>query len=70
MSLSTGMLLGYIAYDCIHYYIHHGSPRLGPLKNLRTAHMCHHYQEHDSGYGISSRLFDVVLGTSTSRLLW
>lgn len=68
MSLSTGMLLGYIAYDCIHYYIHHGSPWLGPLKILKTAHMCHHYQEKDAGYGISSRLFDVLLGTSALSL--
>ena len=68
MSLSTGMLLGYIAYDCIHYYIHHGSPRLTTLRNLKTAHMCHHYQEHGSAFGISSRLFDVLLGTSSLRL--
>lgn len=68
MSLSTGMLLGYIAYDCIHYHIHHGSSKAGPFKRLQSAHMCHHYQEHDSAYGISSSLFDLLLGTSSLHL--
>ena len=64
MSLSTGMLLGYIAYDCTHYYLHHSSSKAGVLKGLKAAHMSHHYKDHDTGYGISSRLFDKMLNTS------
>ena len=64
MSLSTGMLLGYIAYDCTHYYLHHSSLKAGVLKRLKAAHMSHHYKDYDSGYGISSRLFDIMLNTS------
>lgn len=64
MSLSTGMLLGYIAYDCTHYHLHHSSSKAGVLKRLKAAHMSHHYKDHNSGYGISGRLFDKMLNTS------
>ena len=63
MSLSTGMLLGYIAYDCTHYHLHHSSSKSGVLRGLKKAHMSHHYRNHDAGYGISSRLFDTLLIT-------
>ena len=63
MSLSTGMLLGYIAYDCTHYYLHHSLSSRSMLKGLKQAHMSHHYKNHDTGYGISSRLFDNLLST-------
>lgn len=64
MSLSTGMLLGYIAYDCTHYHLHHSSTRSGLLKSLKKSHMSHHYKNHDAGYGISSSLFDKLLSTA------
>ena len=63
MTLSTGMLLGYIAYDCTHYHLHHSSSQNGVLRGLKKAHMSHHYRNHDAGYGISSRLFDTLLIT-------
>lgn len=63
MTLSTGMLLGYIAYDCTHYHLHHSCSRSGLLKSLKKAHMSHHYKDHNSGYGISSSLFDNLLTT-------
>ena len=63
MSLSTGMLLGYIAYDCTHYHLHHSFTRSGLLKSLKESHMSHHYKNHDAGYGISSSLFDKLLST-------
>ncbi|KAL3140422.1 hypothetical protein ABBQ38_004682 [Trebouxia sp. C0009 RCD-2024] len=64
MCISTGMLLGYIAYDCTHYFLHHSSSQTGILRGLKKAHISHHYKNHDAGYGISSRLFDSLLCTS------
>ena len=59
-----GLLAGYLTYDCLHYAIHHGTYRSWrPLKAVRTAHMDHHYRHTDAGFGISSPLFDVLLGT-------
>ena len=64
MSISTGMLLGYIAYDCTHYYLHHSSSQTGILEGLKKAHMSHHYRHFDNSFGISSRLFDSLLCTA------
>lgn len=54
-----GIMLGYVAYDCMHYWIHSGLLH-GPLK---AAHMRHHYIDSSRAYGISSPLFDFILGT-------
>ena len=64
MSISTGMLLGYIAYDCTHYYLHHSSSQTGILEGLKKAHMSHHYRHFDNSFGISSSLFDSLLCTA------
>jgi dihydroceramide fatty acyl 2-hydroxylase len=71
LPLFAGMGYGYVAYDCLHYAIHHsradggrGCLRLPLLRDLRRRHMHHHYRDHGSGYGISSSLYDVLLGTS------
>ena len=69
MSISTGMLLGYIAYDCTHYYLHHSSSQKGLLTGLTKAHMSHHYRNHDAGFGISSRLFDSLWRSSAADSL-
>ena len=43
-ALFAGGLLGYIAYDMLHYYVHHGSPRPGSyLAELKSYHTAHHY---------------------------
>jgi hypothetical protein len=64
LPLFSGILAGYLSYDCIHYAIHHGG-RLPTrwLMHLRSAHLSHHYRDPDTGYGISSDLFDVVFRT-------
>lgn len=54
-----GIMLGYVAYDCMHYWMHSGMLH-GPL---RAAHMRHHYIDSSRAYGISSPLFDFISGT-------
>lgn len=60
----AGSATGYVAYDWIHYYTHHGRPKGGIGKWLRRYHMLHHY-EHGANtrYGVSSPLWDYVFGT-------
>ncbi|PSC73265.1 fatty acid 2-hydroxylase 2-like [Micractinium conductrix] len=55
----SGVLLGYVAYDCMHYLMHSGHLR----GRLRARHMHHHYADDRVAYGISSPLWDVVFGT-------
>ena len=57
------MLGGYLAYDCVHYCLHHGRGRRGWLGALRGAHLAHHFRAPHAGFGISSGLFDALLAT-------
>jgi dihydroceramide fatty acyl 2-hydroxylase len=63
--LGAGFYAGYLAYDMLHYYLHHFLPR-GPLgRMLRERHMRHHFQDDTRGFGISAPYWDEVFGTST-----
>lgn len=63
----AGTLTGYIAYDWIHYYTHHGRPTGGLGKWMRRYHMKHHYKDGNAWYGVSSPLWDYVFGTYRSK---
>lgn len=63
--LASGAMLGYVQYDCTHYFMHHGVFKGHPwFEPLRESHMEHHYRNHDRGYGITTSFFDFVFGTS------
>ncbi|KAL4856595.1 Fatty acid 2-hydroxylase [Chlorella vulgaris] len=55
----AGVLVGYVAYDCMHYLMHSGRLR----GRLRTRHIHHHFDD-NVAYGISSPLLDVLLRTN------
>lgn len=61
--LLAGGLLGYLAYDMIHYYLHYGNPRLWHLYQMKRYHYQHHFVHHQLGFGISSPLWDFIFGT-------
>lgn len=68
LAVFAGMGYGYVAYDVVHYMVHHvGASRLPSslLRDLKHRHMHHHYKDHSRGYGISSVLFDILLGTQS-----
>ncbi len=56
-------LLGYLAYDYIHYYVHHFVPKNPVGRYLRRYHLVHHFKEHDAKWGVSSPLWDYVFKT-------
>ncbi|KAK6031943.1 cytochrome b5-like Heme/Steroid binding domain protein [Ostertagia ostertagi] len=63
-AFGSGKLFGYIGYDMIHYYLHHGCPR--PLTNMhyrKVYHHNHHFKDFDAGFGISTSLWDYVFST-------
>ncbi|KAL5210093.1 hypothetical protein ABZP36_005716 [Zizania latifolia] len=62
-ALFGGGLLGYVMYDCTHYYLHHGQPSKDPAKNLKRYHLNHHFRIQNKGFGITSSLWDAVFGT-------
>ncbi|MGC9221960.1 MAG: sterol desaturase family protein [Solirubrobacteraceae bacterium] len=62
-AVGGGFLAGYLAYDELHYYLHHHqtTTRLG--RWLRQLHMRHHFQDPTVGYGISAPFWDYVFHT-------
>jgi dihydroceramide fatty acyl 2-hydroxylase len=63
-AFGAGFLIGYLAYDMIHYHLHHHRPRTMIGRRLREAHMRHHFQDEDTGYGVSAPYWDHVFGTA------
>lgn len=59
----AGFLVGYVAYDTIHYATHHW-PMKGPVgRFLKEYHLRHHYVDEDRGFGVSTPVWDHVFGT-------
>ena len=64
--LFSGFIAGYLIYDMLHYSTHHFRLRWRFWQFLRRHHMLHHAQTPDLRYGVSSPLWDIVLGTMPS----
>jgi dihydroceramide fatty acyl 2-hydroxylase len=62
--LGAGFFAGYLAYDMLHYYVHHFRPSSRVGRMLRERHMRHHFQDDTRGFGISAPYWDEVFGTS------
>lgn len=58
--LMSGLLLGYLAYDLLHYAIHRGPMRSRLGNYLRKRHLAHHYGVPERNFGVSSPLWDLV----------
>jgi len=63
--LGAGFFAGYLAYDMLHYYVHHFTPRSRLGRMLRERHMRHHFQDETKGFGISAPYWDEVFRTSS-----
>ncbi len=61
----AGGLVAYLAYEALHYAIHHASGGPRWLQGVRAHHLRHHHGPAGAaqGFGISSPLFDLLLGT-------
>jgi dihydroceramide fatty acyl 2-hydroxylase len=66
-AFGAGFLAGYLAYDMIHYALHHHTPRTRLGRWLRELHMRHHFQDDERGFGISAPYWDRVFGTMHVR---
>lgn len=59
----AGFVIGYLFYDIGHYAIHHFKMNNKFWAALKDHHMRHHYVDPNKGYGVSSPLWDYVMGT-------
>ena len=63
----SGFLFGYAIYLFVHYAVHAYAPPKNFLKILWIHHSIHHYKHDDKAYGVSSPLWDWILGTMPSE---
>lgn len=59
----AGFLIGYLCYDMLHYAIHHAPMKGKFWMALKTHHLKHHFKDPDNGYGVSSPVWDILVGT-------
>ena len=62
--LYSGAVTAYIGYDLCHYFFHHGVSRFSSVNMMKSYHMAHHYKDYNSGYGVTSMLWDLVFHTT------
>lgn len=60
----AGTVLGYVGYEVGHYYIHHSKSHF--FESLKAYHRHHHYRSPFLGFGVSSKLWDIVFDTEIS----
>lgn len=58
-----GFIIGYSLYLMVHYSIHAFRPPKNFLGKLWIYHSVHHYKDDTVAFGVSSPLWDVILGT-------
>lgn len=59
-----GFLTGYLIYDMTHYAIHHFNMHSKFWLAIKNHHMKHHYQDALKGFGVSSPVWDEIMGTN------
>ncbi|MFL5814724.1 MAG: sterol desaturase family protein [Bdellovibrionia bacterium] len=59
----ASFVIGYLCYDYIHYGTHHFKPKSRLGKMINQHHMLHHFVDHDAKWGVSSPIWDYILGT-------
>jgi len=62
-----GFLIGYASYLGVHFIVHAFPPPKNFLKTLWVNHAIHHYKDPDSAFGVSSPLWDIILGTMPKK---
>jgi sterol desaturase/sphingolipid hydroxylase (fatty acid hydroxylase superfamily) len=61
--LMTGSIAGYLHYEAVHFWIHRGIRRGRWLRQRRTNHFFHHFTDQNRCFGVTTPLWDLVLGT-------
>lgn len=62
-----GFLIGYAAYLGVHYMVHAYQPPKNFFKILWVNHAVHHYKDPDAAFGVSSPIWDFLLGTMPKK---
>jgi dihydroceramide fatty acyl 2-hydroxylase len=63
----AGFVAGYLAYDMLHYHLHHRQPKTRIGRILRFRHMHHHFRDDTSCFGVSAPWWDYVFETRSRK---
>ncbi|MFT4613046.1 MAG: dihydroceramide fatty acyl 2-hydroxylase [Bacteroidia bacterium] len=63
----AGFVVAYLIYDYIHYSVHHFPMKNPVAKYLKHYHLKHHFSGQGGRYGVSSPLWDRILGSDPDR---
>lgn len=62
--LAAGLLVGYVAYDLVHFWLHHArSPSTEYLRRMKRHHMHHHFRNQRVHFGITCKAWDSFFHT-------
>lgn len=59
----AGFVAGYLCYDMLHYAVHHANWDIKWFMQLKAHHLKHHFKEPEKGFGVSTPLWDLIIGT-------
>ncbi|KAJ3798932.1 oxidoreductase [Lentinula aff. detonsa] len=66
LPIANGIISGafafYVLYDCMHYALHH-TQLPAYMKEMKKYHLAHHYKNFDLGFGVTSKVWDIVFNT-------
>lgn len=62
-----GFVIGYSLYLFVHYSIHAFRPPKNALNVLWINHSIHHYKDDTVAYGVSTPLWDIIIGTMPKK---
>ncbi len=63
----AGTILGYIAYDMVHYATHHLPMKGAVMRFLKRHHMEHHFRTPEMRFGVTTSMWDQVFRTEPPR---
>jgi hypothetical protein len=63
----SGMLMGFAAYEWLHYRIHFAVPRGRWESWLRTRHLIHHSHAPGRGFGVTNNLWDAAFSSDLDQ---
>lgn len=62
-SAFSGMVIGYLCYDMLHYAVHHARWENSWFVRLKKHHMAHHFVAPEEGFGVSNMFWDKIFRT-------
>ncbi|CAM6120176.1 unnamed protein product [Calypogeia fissa] len=60
------ILISYVVYDLTHYFLHFGTAFNSHTRQLKRYHLNHHFKDPTMGFGVTSTVWDRVVGTKPS----